>query len=88
MTESAFHRALVWAVFATAALTFMLLLRLTAPYGRHYSGRGWGPEMANRAGWIVMELPATVLFGLSSSWETPRASRFRSFCWASGSATT
>lgn len=64
MTEAAFHRALVWAVFALAALTFALLLRLTAPYGRHYSGRGWGPEMSNRAGWIVVELPATVLFGL------------------------
>lgn len=33
MTETAFHRALVWAVFALAALTFMVLLRLTAPYG-------------------------------------------------------
>ncbi len=64
MTEAAIHRALVWAVFATAILTFALLLRLTAPYGRHYSGRGWGPEMSNRAGWIVMELPATVLFGV------------------------
>lgn len=64
MTEAAIHRALVWAVFATAILTFAMLLRLTAPYGRHYSGRGWGPEMSNRAGWIVMELPATVLFGV------------------------
>lgn len=62
MTEAAIHRALVWAVLATAFLTFALLLRLTAPYGRHYSGRGWGPEMSNRAGWVVMELPATVLF--------------------------
>ncbi len=62
MTEQAFHGALVWAVFVVAVLTFVSLLRLTAPYGRHYSGRGWGPEMSNRAGWIVMELPATVLF--------------------------
>ena len=62
MTEQAFHGALVWAVFAMAVLTFASLLRLKAPYGRHFSGRGWGPTMSNRAGWIVMELPATVLF--------------------------
>ncbi len=62
ITETAFHGALVWAVFAVAILTFASLLHLKAPYGRHYSGRGWGPEMSNRAGWIVMELPATVLF--------------------------
>ena len=61
-TEQTFHEALVWAVFAVAALTFACLLRLKAPYGRHYSGIGWGPEMPNRAGWVVMELPATVFF--------------------------
>ena len=62
MTEQTFHGALVWAVFAMAALTYASLMRLNAPYGRHYSGRGWGPEMSNRAGWMVMELPATALF--------------------------
>ena len=62
MTEQSFHAVLVWAVFAVAVLTFVSLLRIRAPYGRHYSGRGWGPAMSNRAGWIVMELPATILF--------------------------
>ena len=62
VTEQTFHGILVWAVFAIAVLTFASLLRLKAPYGRHYSGRGWGPEMSNRVGWVVMELPATVLF--------------------------
>ena len=61
-TEQTFHEALVWAVFAVAVLTFVSLLRLKAPYGRHYSGSGWGPEMPNRAGWVLMELPATVFF--------------------------
>ena len=64
MTEQTFHAALVWAVFAMAVLTFVSLMRLTAPYGRHYSGRGWGPEIPNRAGWVVMELPATALFAV------------------------
>ena len=63
MTEATFHRTIVWAVFALAALTFTALLRLRAPYGRHYGGSGWGPAVPNRLGWIVMELPATVLFG-------------------------
>ena len=62
MTEGQLHGALVWAIFAMAAATFLILLRFTAPYGRHYRGRGWGPHIANRAGWIVMELPATVMF--------------------------
>ena len=61
--RSSHHRALVWAG-RDGNPHFAPLLRLTAPYGRHYSGRGWGPQMSNRAGWIVMELPATVLFGV------------------------
>ena len=62
MTEAAVHGTLVWAVFALAAVTFVSLLRLRAPYGRHYPGTGWGPEISNRTGWIVMELPATLVF--------------------------
>ena len=62
LTEQTFHGVLVWAVFAMAVLTCAALVRLNAPYGRHYSGRGWGPEMSNRGGWVVMELPATVAF--------------------------
>ena len=62
MTEAVLHSTLVWAVFALAALTFASLLRLRAPYGRHYPGTGWGPEISNRTGWIVMELPATLVF--------------------------
>ena len=67
MTESAVHAALVWAVFALAAITFTSLLRLNAPYGRHYAGTGWGPEIPNRAGWIVMELPATLVYARKKS---------------------
>ena len=62
MTEPAVHATLVWAVFALAAITFATLLRIKAPYGRHNPGTGWGPEIPNRTGWIVMELPATLVF--------------------------
>ncbi len=62
LTEQTVHGVLVWAVFGAAVLTCISLLRLSAPYGRHYSGRGWGPEMSNQVGWVVMELPATGVF--------------------------
>ena len=62
MTEAAVHATLVWVVFALAALAFASLLRFRAPYGRYYPGTGWGPEISNRTGWIVMELPATLVF--------------------------
>jgi len=61
MTELQLHTYLVQAVFAMAALTLMLLLWVTAPYGRHIRS-GWGPTVPARVGWIIMESPATVLF--------------------------
>ena len=64
MTEAQIHGIAVWAVIALAAVTFIFLLRVTAPFGRHYAGAGWGPHISNRTGWVVMELPATVLFAL------------------------
>lgn len=64
MTESGIYGIAVWAVIALAVVTFVSLLRFTAPFGRHYAGAGWGPHISNRAGWVVMELPATVLFAL------------------------
>lgn len=64
MTESGIYRIAVWAVIGLAVVTFVSLLRFTAPFGRHYAGAGWGPHISNRAGWVVMELPATVLFAL------------------------
>ena len=62
MAEEQLHGVLVWAVIAAAGLTFLYLLRLTAPYGRHYAGTGWGPHISSRLGWVIMELPAVVIF--------------------------
>ena len=64
MTEVQIHRIAVWAIIALAVVTFLYLLRFTAPFGRHYAGAGWGPHISNRIGWVVMELPATALFAL------------------------
>ncbi|WP_419948028.1 DUF1295 domain-containing protein [Candidatus Palauibacter sp.] len=64
MPEATFHGALVWVMFALAVVTFASLLRLKAPYGRHYAGSGWGPDIPDRVGWIVMELPAPAFFAV------------------------
>ena len=48
-------------MFALAAPTFIALLQITAPYGRHLRS-GWGPTIPARVGWIVMESPSIFLF--------------------------
>lgn len=53
--------ALIWLEIALAAITFLALLFIVAPYGRHGRG-GWGPTVPARLGWIVMESPAVYLF--------------------------
>lgn len=61
VTSVAIHSRLVLATFALAILTFLPLLWLTAPYGRHLRA-GWGPTVPARLGWVVMESPAIFLF--------------------------
>jgi len=50
-------------IFVSTPLVFMLLFFITAPYGRHFRG-GWGPSIAARAGWMVMEAPALLVIGI------------------------
>lgn len=49
----------VWIVLAI--ITFLILLRITAPYGRH-STNTWGPTINNRFGWLIMEIPVVIVF--------------------------
>jgi hypothetical protein len=53
---------LVYIWIAIAILLFPVLLKITAPYGRH-ARNDWGPMISNRAGWMLMELPALIVFG-------------------------
>jgi 3-oxo-5-alpha-steroid 4-dehydrogenase 1 len=51
----------VW--IGLAMVIFFLLLKITAPYGRHTSS-GWGPLISNRHGWLLMELPVLIVICL------------------------
>ena len=61
MTELQFHSYLVAGTFALAVATFVSLLFVTAPYGRHARG-GWGPDVSARLGWVAMESPSVIVF--------------------------
>ncbi len=54
---------LVWAWTIIGAIVFIVLLFITAPYGRH-STKSWGPMISNRLGWVLMELPSLLAFSL------------------------
>jgi 3-oxo-5-alpha-steroid 4-dehydrogenase 1 len=56
---------LSWAWIAIAVATFILLLFITAPYGRH-TRKGWGAMVDNRWAWFWMEMPsfAILLMGM------------------------
>ncbi|KPK85678.1 MAG: hypothetical protein AMS27_06685 [Bacteroides sp. SM23_62_1] len=60
MTANHFYN-LVYIWISFGILLFPVLLKIPAPYGRH-TRKGWGPVIPNRAGWIIMELPALIIF--------------------------
>lgn len=53
-------QCLSFAWIAVAVLVFVLLLFVTAPYGRHSSNK-WGPLVNNKLGWVIMEMPVLVV---------------------------
>ncbi|MEO6951262.1 MAG: DUF1295 domain-containing protein [Polyangia bacterium] len=60
MHEHAIYRAVLVGWFVLSAVTFVILLVKAAPYGKH-AARGWGPTIAPRWGWLLMESPAAVV---------------------------
>lgn len=52
---------LVWLWTAIGVTVFLLLLFVTAPYGRH-SSKKWGVTIPDRLGWFMMEVPALLIF--------------------------
>ena len=57
MSELEVFELLQWSWFGLAALVFISLQFISAPYGRHVR-EGWGPQVPDRVGWMIMEVPA------------------------------
>jgi len=60
------ERLYFWGLVALAlagAVSFVTLLFVPAPYGRH-ARSGWGPGLPPRLAWIVQELPAPLAFAI------------------------
>ncbi len=60
MTDILFSN-LVWIWIAIALILFPVLLKVTAPYGRH-TKKNWGPMIDNSIGWFIMESPSLIVF--------------------------
>jgi 3-oxo-5-alpha-steroid 4-dehydrogenase 1 len=61
VNEQALFNGLIIGWFILAAVVFLALLFVAAPYGRHFR-RGWGPTINNRTGWVIMEAAAPLVF--------------------------
>jgi 3-oxo-5-alpha-steroid 4-dehydrogenase 1 len=61
LSELDIHQLICWGLIGTAVIVALLLLFVSAPYGRH-ARSGWGPTMPTKWVWILMESPAVLLF--------------------------
>ncbi|MFK7827296.1 MAG: hypothetical protein AB8G05_24340 [Oligoflexales bacterium] len=59
--EAAIHGKMVNASFLAGIATFISLMNIKAPYGRHIK-EGWGPTIPSKWGWILMEIPSVLVF--------------------------
>lgn len=59
--DPAFHHAAILLHLGLGVVTWLALIFVVAPYGRH--GReGWGPSLSARRAWLLMESPAVWVF--------------------------
>ncbi len=56
------YDGMIWLWVVLAAISFVALQFISAPYGRHERA-GWGPTMPNRWAWVFMESPTLIVFG-------------------------
>jgi 3-oxo-5-alpha-steroid 4-dehydrogenase 1 len=60
MSHDLFFRIVLAGSLIVAAIVFPVLFFVAAPYGR-YTRRGWGPQLPNRLGWLLMESVSAVV---------------------------
>jgi protein-S-isoprenylcysteine O-methyltransferase Ste14 len=60
--------------YVFAAISFLILLFVSAPYGR-FVRSGWGPTLPAKWAWMIMEFPAMIVIFLiflkNGSWTNP-----------------
>jgi hypothetical protein len=61
MGEWRLSMTMIGVLFAISFVTFVVLMFIPAPYGRHVRP-GWGPVIPARVSWIAMETPAVLVF--------------------------
>lgn len=59
--EYRLFQTLLYLEFFLSAVIFPVLMKISAPYGRH-NRPGWGPQISARFGWAFMEAPALLVF--------------------------
>lgn len=63
MSEWGFFQLIIAIGFVLATIIFVTLFFIPAPYGRH-ARQGWGPQVPNWFGWLVMEAVSPIMVGL------------------------
>ena len=59
ISYTTFHNLnFIW--IAIGFITFLVLLKINAPYGRHTTA-GWGPLISNKLAWFLMEVPVLLI---------------------------
>lgn len=54
------YQTILYSWIILAVVVFLILLKITAPYGRHTTPK-WGPLISNKWGWVIMELPVLIV---------------------------
>jgi hypothetical protein len=63
INEQTIYEIMIVGWFVLAAVIFVALLFVVAPYGRHVRKKS-GPILSNRLGWIAMEAVAPIVFAV------------------------
>lgn len=61
MNEITFFNFVMILFLIIGIAIFILLFFVAAPYGQHIR-KGWGPNINNKLGWFIMELPTVVIY--------------------------